>query len=63
MGDQDGLRTDTAKLGDVLDKYGIAKSLESYHGTHTGAVADRFQTHLMPFFSKNLCFSSSCQPE
>ena len=25
------------------------------------AVADRFQNHLMPFFSKNLCSSVSCQ--
>ena len=34
--------TDTAKLHDVLDKYGIANSFEIYPGTHTSAVADRF---------------------
>jgi enterochelin esterase-like enzyme len=61
VGDQDGLRTDTAKLHDVLDKYGIANSFEIYPGTHTSAVADRFQNHVMPFFSKNLCFHASCQ--
>jgi enterochelin esterase-like enzyme len=61
VGDQDGLRTDTAKLHDVLDKYGIANSFEIYHGTHTSAVADRFQNHVMPFFSKTLCFQASCQ--
>ena len=61
VGDQDGLRTDTAKLHDVLDKYGIANSFEIYPGTHTSAVADRFQNHVMPFFSKNLCFQASCQ--
>lgn len=60
VGDQDGLRTDTAKLHDILDKYGIANSFELYHGTHTSAVADRFQNHVMPFFSKNLCFTASC---
>jgi S-formylglutathione hydrolase FrmB len=60
VGDQDGLRTDTGKLHDVLDKYGIANSFEIYHGTHTSAVADRFQNHVMPFFSKNLCFQASC---
>jgi enterochelin esterase-like enzyme len=61
VGDQDGLRADTAKLHDVLDKYGIANSFEIYPGTHTSAVADRFQNHVMLFFSKNLCFQTSCQ--
>lgn len=61
VGDQDGLRTDTAKLHDVLDKYGVANSFELYHGTHTSAVAGRFQNHVMPFFSKNLCFSTDCK--
>ena len=60
VGDQDGLRTDTAKLHDILDKYGIENSFELYHGTHTSAVADRFQNHVMPFFSKNLCFTGNC---
>ena len=61
VGDQDGLRIDAAKLHDVFDKYGIANGFEIYPGTHTSAVADRFQNHVMPFFSKNLCFDASCQ--
>lgn len=61
VGDQDGLRIDTGKLHDVLDKYGIDNSFEIYHGTHTSAVADRFQNHVMPFFSQNLCFKAGCQ--
>jgi S-formylglutathione hydrolase FrmB len=61
VGDQDGLRTDTAKLHDVLDLYGIVNGFEIYKGTHTSAVADRFQNHVMPFFSKNLCFKGGCQ--
>ena len=61
VGDQDGLRTDTGKLHDVLDKYGIASSFEIYSGTHTSAVADRFQNHVLPFFSKNLCFTTGCR--
>jgi len=44
VGDQDGLRTDTAKLHDILDKYGVANNFEVYSGTHTSAVADRFRT-------------------
>src|SRR6185312_4166274 len=61
VGDQDRLRVDTAKLHDVLDKYGIANSFEVYPGTHTSAVAVRFQNYVMPFFSKNLCFKAGCQ--
>ncbi len=61
VGDQDGLRFDTIKLHDDMDKYGIANGFEIYKGTHTSAVADRFQNHVMPFFSKNLCFDKACQ--
>jgi hypothetical protein len=61
VGDQDGLRFDTKKLHEILDSYGIKNSFEIYHGTHTSAVSDRFQNHVMPFFSKNLCFSTNCQ--
>jgi enterochelin esterase-like enzyme len=61
VGDQDGLRFDTIKLHEVLDNYGVANSFETYHGTHTSAVADRFQNHVMPFFSRNLCATENCK--
>ncbi|MGD0155599.1 MAG: alpha/beta fold hydrolase [Terracidiphilus sp.] len=61
VGDQDGLRFDAAKLHDAFDKYGLANSFEIFHGTHTSAVADRFQNHVLPFFSKNLCFTAECR--
>jgi enterochelin esterase-like enzyme len=61
VGDQDRLRTDTGKLHDVLDQNGIANSFEVYPGTHTSRVADRFQNHVLPFFSQNLCFEKSCR--
>ena len=61
VGDQDGLRVDSGKLHDVLDKYGITNSFEVYEGTHTSKVADRFQNHVVPFFSKNLCFQNDCK--
>ena len=60
VGDQDGLRVDTGKLHEALDGYGIANSFEVYSGTHTSAVADRFQNHLMKFFSEHLCFEPGC---
>jgi len=61
VGDQDGLRFDATKLHDIFDKYGIVNSFEIYSGTHTSAVADRFQNHVLPFFSKNLCFQAGCK--
>jgi len=61
VGDRDGLRVDAGKLHAVLDNYGIANSFEIYSGTHTSAVADRFQNHVLPFFSKNLCFTADCR--
>jgi enterochelin esterase-like enzyme len=61
VGDQDGLRADTVKLHEVLDKYAIANSFEVYSGTHTSKVADRFQNHVLPFFGQTLCFQASCQ--
>lgn len=60
VGDQDGLRFDTIKLHNVLDNYGIANSFTVYSGTHTSAVADRFQNHVIPFFSEHLCFTTNC---
>ena len=61
VGDQDGLKTDTGKLHDVLDTYGIKHGFEIYSGTHTSKVADRFQNHVLPFFSENLCFKEGCR--
>jgi S-formylglutathione hydrolase FrmB len=61
VGDQDGLRVDTGKLHDILDSYGIAHAFEIYPGTHTSAVAVRFQNYVMPFFAKNLCSGKDCK--
>lgn len=61
VGDKDGLRGDTAKLHEALDKYGIAHGFEIYAGTHTSKVADRFQNHVLPFFSRHLCFQMNCR--
>jgi enterochelin esterase-like enzyme len=58
VGDQDGLRVDTAKLQATLQRYGIASSFEEYKGTHTSAVAVRFQNFVLPFFGKQLRFSA-----
>jgi len=61
VGDQDGLKSGALKLHEILDTYGIANTFELYHGTHTSAVADRFQNHVLPFFSQNLCAGKGCK--
>jgi enterochelin esterase-like enzyme len=61
VGDKDGLKDGSAKLHEILDQYGIPNQFEIYSGTHTSAVADRFQNHVLPFFSRNLCFAGVCQ--
>jgi enterochelin esterase-like enzyme len=61
VGNQDTLRMDTEKLHEALDRYSISNHLEVYEGTHTSAVADRFQNHVIPFFSASLCYASSCR--
>src|ERR1039457_7228790 len=61
VGDQDGLKTGAVKLHEILEAYGLPNTFEIYHGTHTSAVADRFQNHVMPFFSKNLCADKDCK--
>jgi enterochelin esterase-like enzyme len=61
VGDKDGLRVDSARLHDALDRYKIANSFEIYPGTHTSKVADRFQNHVLPFFHRTLCAAKVCQ--
>jgi enterochelin esterase-like enzyme len=61
VGDKDGLRAGASQLHEILDAYGIANSFEVYPGTHTSAVAVRFQNYVMPFFGRNLCSGNNCQ--
>ena len=61
VGDQDGLRTDAGKLHEVFDTYGLSNTFEIYPGTHTSKVADRFQNHVLPFFSRILCVEKGCR--
>jgi hypothetical protein len=56
VGDEDSLRVDSGTLHTLLESYGIANAFEIYAGTHTSAVAFRFQDFVLPFFSKNLSF-------
>lgn len=59
VGDQDGLRIDSKKLNEALNKYGIENSFEEYQGTHTSKIAVRFQNNVMKFFDRSLVFRES----
>ena len=61
VGDKDPGVASMTKLHEVLDSYGIVNSFELYQGTHTSRVAFRFQEHVVPFFSKNLCLTADCR--
>ena len=60
VGDHDGLQVDAGKLHQAMDEYGLVNSFQIYPGTHTSAVADRFQNHVLPFFSQHLCLKEGC---
>lgn len=59
VGDQDGLKNDTEALHRVLDSYDVANTFEIYPGTHTSKLGDRFQNHVLPFFSSHLGFGET----
>lgn len=61
VGDEDWLRSDSEKLHEVLQKYDITHRFEVYRGTHTSAVAVRFQESVIPFFSRSLCAAEKCE--
>ena len=61
VGDEDGLRADAGKLHEVFDNYGLPNAFDIYPGTHTSKVADRFQNHVLPFFSRTLCAAKGCR--
>ncbi len=60
VGDQDHSITDTTKdLDQVLSAYKIPHFFEVYQGDHLNHIADRIETKLVPFFSKNLSFDKA----
>lgn len=61
VGDKDGLRVDTRQLHELLNRHGVPNTFEEYDGDHVNRLGDRFQNHVLPFFSKNLCFEARCR--
>jgi S-formylglutathione hydrolase len=58
VGDKDNLSTSNRELNRVLKGYGIPASFETYDGDHTNHIVDRMEKAVLPFFAKNLAFSS-----
>ncbi len=56
VGTQDGLIGDNQQISDVLTSYGIKHVYETYDGDHTNKVAERYETRVLPFFSRELEF-------
>ena len=58
VGLQDGLLATNQQMNALLTQAGVSHSFETYEGDHNSKVAVRFDTRVLPFFSKNLSFGS-----
>lgn len=56
VGTQDGLIGDNERISRVLTSYGIDHVYETYEGNHVNKVAERYETRVLPFFSRELEF-------
>jgi enterochelin esterase-like enzyme len=56
VGLQDGFIASNKAISDVLTRYAIEHVYEAYEGDHTNKVAERYEMHVLPFFSRELEF-------
>jgi S-formylglutathione hydrolase FrmB len=56
VGLQDSLLATNQQLDQALTRLGVTHTFETYEGTHTSRVKERFETKVLPFFSANLIF-------
>jgi enterochelin esterase-like enzyme len=56
IGLQDGLLAGNERLHEILDSYGIRHGWQTYEGDHGNKIPERFEKHLVPFFSEHLAF-------
>jgi S-formylglutathione hydrolase FrmB len=54
VGDQDALAATNKLMDESLTRLGVTHTFEVYEGTHDNRVKERFETKVLPFFSKNL---------
>ena len=56
VGLQDGLAASNAVLDETLTRFDVTHTYETYEGNHTNKIPERFEQHVLPFFTKNLSF-------
>lgn len=56
IGLQDGGLKDSQELDRILTDYGVAHVFETYEGTHTSKIAERWESKVLPFFDRILAF-------
>lgn len=54
VGDKDGLAASNRELSELLTRFGVANTFETYDGDHTNHIALRVETKMLPFFSEKL---------
>ena len=57
VGTKDGLIADDTKISEELTKFGIEHTFETYEGTHTDKIGQRFSEVVLPFFAEHLQMS------
>jgi hypothetical protein len=58
-GDKDQpIAANIATLDGILNAYSVSHSFEVYGGDHVNHIAERIETYVLPFFSKNLSFAA-----
>jgi S-formylglutathione hydrolase FrmB len=54
VGEQDGLIGANRTLSETMTQYGVDHSFETYEGDHVNRISERFEQHVLPFFSRHL---------
>lgn len=54
VGDRDPFVTTNRQLAELLARIGVAPTLEIYDGDHGNRIRERFETKVLPFFSRQL---------
>ena len=54
VGTKDGLIRDDTLIHEELDRFGVANRWETYEGTHTDHIGQRFDEVVLPFFGDHL---------
>lgn len=54
IGEQDGLIGANRTLSETMTRYGVEHTFETYEGDHVNRIAERFEQHVLPFFSRHL---------